>query len=269
MRGAGGRARLALAGSVVVVSGASSGIGRSCALALVARGAHVVATGRDAGALEALGAGVTPGGGASLTTVVADLADPAAPGRVVDAALARHGRLDALVAAAGVGHLGPVVATDPARLGEVVDVDVRATLVLTAAAVRALLDPARGGAPGAVVLLGSIAGAVGVPGESVYSAAKAAVHAFADVLREELRGTGTTVSLVVPGVVDTAFFERRGAAYDRRVPRPVTPERVARAVLAALEGGRAVTVVPAWLAVPARLAGAAPRTYRALARRLS
>jgi short-subunit dehydrogenase len=110
---------------------------------------------------------------------------------------------------------------------------------------------------------------VGVPGESVYSATKAAVESFAVVLREELRADGVGVSTVLPGVVDTGFFERRGVPYDRRFPRPMPPERAARAVVAALESARERTVVPRWLALPAWLAAAAPGPYRALARRLS
>jgi short-subunit dehydrogenase len=119
------------------------------------------------------------------------------------------------------------------------------------------------------VFVTSIAGAVGVPGESVYSSTKAAVESFAVVLREELRRDGVGVSTVLPGVVDTAFFERRGAPYDRRFPRPMPPARVARAVVGALESGRGRTVVPRWLSFPAWLSAAAPGTYRTLARRLS
>jgi short-subunit dehydrogenase len=119
------------------------------------------------------------------------------------------------------------------------------------------------------VFVTSIAGAVGVPGESVYSATKAAVEAFAVVLREELRPAGVGVSTVLPGVVETSFFDTRGVPYDRRVPRPVPPQRVAAAVVRALERGTPRTVVPRWLAFPAWLSAALPGPYRALARRFS
>jgi hypothetical protein len=69
--------------------------------------------------------------------------------------------------------------------------------------------------------------------------------------------------------VDTAFLSRRGVPYDRRIPRPMSAERAAAAVVSALETGRPRTVVPRWLAVPARLAGAAAGAYRALARWMS
>ena len=244
--------------AVVLVTGASSGVGRASAELLAARGARVVAAGRDGAALAELAArtGAVP--------VTVDLADPAAAVGLVDRAVALHGRLDALVAAAGVGLAGSLSRTAPERVAEVIDVDLRAPLLLVT---RALPVMRRQGG-GAVVLVSSVAGAVGVPGETVYSAAKAGLSTFATVAREELRGTGISVCDVVPGVVDTRFFTRRGIGYARRIPRPVPPQRVAQAVLRAVETGVARQVVPRWLHLPARLSATVPRSYRALARRL-
>lgn len=244
-------------GAVVLVTGASAGIGRSVTEQLTARGLTVVGVGRDAEALAALQArtGATP--------VVADLAHPDSAGQVVAAALAAHGRLDAVVANAGVGHLGPVGEMAPERISELVDVNLRAPMLLARAALPVLARQPRG----ALVFVGSIAGAVGVPGETVYSATKAGLSVFADLLREEVRATGVTVSTLVPGVVDTAFFQRRGAAYDRAVPRPLPVDQVARRVVDLIETGAPRRVEPRWLVVPARLASATPGLYRALARR--
>ncbi|MGN6334316.1 MAG: SDR family NAD(P)-dependent oxidoreductase [Motilibacteraceae bacterium] len=244
-------------GAVVLVTGASAGIGRSVTEQLTARGLTVVGVGRDPGALRAVH------GRTGATTLVADLGRPDSAGQVVEAALAAHGRLDAVVANAGVGHLGPVAEMAPERIAELVDVNLRAPMLLARAALPALQRQPRG----ALVFVGSIAGAVGVPGETVYSATKAGLAVFADLLREEVRASGITVSTLVPGVVDTAFFQRRGAAYDRAVPRPLPVEQVARRVVDLLDSGAPRRVEPRWLAVPARLSGAAPGLYRALARR--
>jgi short-subunit dehydrogenase len=252
-------------GAVVLVTGAGSGIGRATAHLLAARGATVVAVGRDPGPLRDV-ADATGG-----TAVTEDLRDPGAADRVVAHARELHGRLDGVVANAGIGHAGAVADMTAGRVAALVDVNVRGTLLLARAAAGAFREQAADGdrRPRGLVFVTSIAGAVGVPGESVYSATKAAVESFAVVLREELRADAVGVSTVLPGVVDTPFFDRRGVPYDRRFPRPMPPERVARAVVAALESGRPRTVVPRWLTVPAWLSVALPGPYRALARRFS
>ena len=148
---------------------------------------------------------------------------------------------------------------DPDRITELVDVNLRAPMLLARAALPVLRRP------GALVFLTSIAGLVGVPGETVYSVTKAGLETFAALLREEVEGV--TVSTVAPGAVDTGFFDTRGVPYDRRFPRPVPARRVADAVVEAITTGRERRVEPRWLAVPARLSATAPKTYRALARR--
>jgi NAD(P)-dependent dehydrogenase (short-subunit alcohol dehydrogenase family) len=241
-----------VAGRVVLVTGASGGIGAATCAALAARGALAVAAGRDAQAL----AGV-----AAASTVVADVADPAAADTLVRAALAAHGRLDAVVANAGLGYAGEFATMDPDRITELVDVNLRAPVLLARAALPVLSRP------GALVFLTSIAGLVGVPGETVYSVTKAGLETFATLLREEL--DGVTVSTVAPGAVRTGFFDTRGVPYDRGFPRPIPPERVAADVVRALADGTGRQVRPRWLALPARISATMPKTYRALARRFS
>jgi NAD(P)-dependent dehydrogenase (short-subunit alcohol dehydrogenase family) len=239
-----------LAGRVVLVTGASRGIGAATCAALTRRGAVVVAAGRDETALAAV---------AAASTVVADAADPAAAPALVAAAVDRHGRLDAVVANAGIGWAGEFAGMDPARITELVDVNLRAPMLLARAALPVLRRP------GALVFLTSIAGLVGVPGETVYSVTKAGLETFATLLREEV--DGVTVSTVAPGAVDTGFFTTRGVPYDRSFPRAIPPGQVAEAVVEAIATGRHRRVEPRWLAVPARLSATAPKTYRALARR--
>jgi short-subunit dehydrogenase len=214
-----------LAGAVCLVTGASSGIGRATALALTARGARVIALGRDAERLAGLGE----------RQVVHDLAEPL------------------------TDHLGPIdVLVNNAGIGETDDVE-RLVAVNLVAPIRLTreLKPAR------VVFVASIAGVVGPAGEAVYAATKAGLMAFAESLRYE--GVGVTV--VVPGVVATEFFERRGTPYARRWPRPIPPERVAEAIVRAIERDRDEVYVPGWLGAVARLRGVAPGLFRALTRR--
>ncbi|MBV9293751.1 MAG: SDR family NAD(P)-dependent oxidoreductase [Frankiales bacterium] len=246
-----------LTGAVAVVTGAGRGIGAATTRLLVRRGATVVALGHRADEIEAITAetGATP--------LVADVRDPDHARLAMDIAVRRHGRLDAVVANAGIGHYGDVAEMSTERIDDLVATNVRAPMLLARAALPSMLEQRRG----ALVFVTSIAGILLVPHESVYSASKAALEAFAGALRQEVRGNGVTVSTVLPGVVDTGFFDDRGAAYQRERPRPQPPERVAKAIVRAVERGDDRLVVPPWFRLPIAVRGAAPGLYERLARR--
>lgn len=244
-------------GSTVLVTGASSGIGRATAAALARRGARLLLTGRDRTRL----AEVTRLTGAEAHP--ADLAEPASLAEL--AAWAVERRPAVVVHNAGIGLAAAAGAVEDAQLRRLFDVNVLAPMSLT----RALLPGLRERGAGHLVFVGSIAGLLGVPEESAYAASKAALHRYADSLRAELAADGIGVSTVAPGIVATAFFERRGAPYTRRFPRPMPPERVAEAVADAVEHDRSEVVLPRWLRFPVLLQAAAPNAYHALARRFS
>jgi short-subunit dehydrogenase len=246
-----------IAGSVCLVTGATSGIGRATAIRMAALGAHVVSVGRDVLALDEVGRET------SGPTVRADLSDPTDIDLAVQEALAAYGRVDVLVNDAAQGWAGPFAEQDVEGADYLVRVNLIAPIRLTRALLPGMLQRRRG----AVVNVSSIAGHVGVREEAVYASTKAGMIGFSESLRYELRGTGIRVSVVSPGVVDTAFFERRGRSYQRKFPRPIAPERVAQSVVRAVRGGTEQVYVPRWMAFPAWLRGAWPGLYRALAGR--
>ena len=246
-----------LTGSVCLVTGASSGIGRATALRLARGGARVVALGRARPALDEVAART------SGPVIVADLTDADEVARAVAEARDAAGDIDALVNNAGEGWAGPFAEINPLRA----ELLVRTNLLAPIRLARALLPPMLERKSGHIVNVASIAGHVGVPGEAVYAATKAGLIGFSESLRYELAGTGVGVSVVSPGVVRTAFFERQGRPYSRRFPRPIDPDRVGRAVVRAIERNRAQVFEPKWMAFPAWLHGAFPGVYRALAGR--
>jgi short-subunit dehydrogenase len=250
-------AAVELRDAVCLVTGASSGIGGATARQLAGAGARVVPLGRDRDALEAL-----PMAGSA---VVADLAREGEAARAAEEALAAFGRVDVLVNNAGIGWAGRLAEMEGEDAERLVAVNLLAPLLLTRALLPAMLERRRGW----IVNVGSIVGHVGNRDEAVYAASKGGLVAFSESLRQELAGTGVGVSLVTPGVIDTPFFQRRGTPYGRRRPRPLSPERVADAIVDAIRRERAEVFVPRWLALPARLRGAAPGLYRALAGRFS
>ncbi|MGI8450455.1 MAG: SDR family NAD(P)-dependent oxidoreductase [Streptosporangiaceae bacterium] len=259
-----------LSGAVALVTGGSSGIGAATAKVLAEAGVQLLITGRDRECLEAVAqntGGLAFQADLSSADEVADLAGRAlrAAARLPPGHATQPGApagIDILVNNAGVGWLGPTAEMTRAKVAELVAVNLVAPIELTR-----LLAPgmtARG--QGQVVFVSSIVGAVGVQGEAVYAAAKAGLACFAESLAYEL-SPQLGVSVIVPGVVDTPFFKRRGQLYGRRRPVPIPAERVARAVMSALERDRRTVYVPQWMWVPARLHGAAPEVYRFLASR--
>jgi NAD(P)-dependent dehydrogenase (short-subunit alcohol dehydrogenase family) len=187
-----------LAGAVVIVTGAGSGIGAAAATALGAAGAAPVLVGRRPGPLEERAAKLTAAGGEALC-VPADLAEPDSPQRVVDACLDRFGRLDGLVNNAAVCRHKPVGEWDIAGFDEHLATNIRAPFFLLQAALPALREsPVR-----AVVNISSSSGTLHRVGQSVYGMTKSALDYLTRTLAGELAPLGVRVNCIAPGPIDT------------------------------------------------------------------
>jgi NAD(P)-dependent dehydrogenase (short-subunit alcohol dehydrogenase family) len=222
-------------GRVAVVTGGSSGIGRTTAAELSARGAAVVIVGRDEGRLEAARTAM-PGPG-SVTTAAADLCRDEDVDRLMATVAARHGHIDLLFANAGVSDAPPLAETTRADVDRLLDTNVRSVFTTI---VRGLPLMARGGA---VVATSSVAEAKGRPADPLYAASKAAVRSLVRTLAldEDVLARGVRVNAVTPGCIATPLTAQdepdMQAAIDAWVADAVPmgrwgrPEEVAQAVL--------------------------------------
>lgn len=236
-----------LNGRVALVTGASRGIGRALALALGHKGASLALVARDRERLDSL---VRMIGAGRTLALPADLAHLGQARAVVDAALARFGRVDVLVNNAATFTDREFLLTDPDTLARTVDVNFRAAVVLT----RLVAEGMAARRTGHIVNVSSLAGVSGLPGEATYAGTKAALRLFTASLRPELAPHGIALTDVVLGFVTTDML----AAADRshRVGRlfararrlhlmvDTPPETVAAAVVRAIERRQEVVVLP-------------------------
>lgn len=243
-------------GSTILVTGASGGLGTAIARDLRARGAHLVLTARNAELLDALAAEL------DAEVLIADLTDRGDVERVA----ARAASCDVLVANAGVGD-------DPAfddmtedDIDFAIDVNLRAPIVLAHSYAKARIAA---GAPGQIVLIGSLSGLAASPGTRLYNATKFGLRGFALSYRQELDGTGVGCCLVAPGFIRDAGMFHNGSIELPPGVRTKSPEDVADGVVTAITQNPAeVYVAPVELRVASTLATVAPGISAAIQKKL-
>jgi short-subunit dehydrogenase len=194
----------------IVVTGASSGIGRELARIAAREGAFVLLVGRSQQALDDVAAELS-GGGAQACALALDFCHPGAGSRIEDALSERSLYCDVLVNSAGFGVFGPAAKSDRTEQLGLVDVNVRALTELTLRFLPGMVARGRGG----ILNVGSLTGYAPGPNMATYFASKAYVKSFSAALAAEVAGSGVTVTCLSPGVVRTAFFERCGVGHTR------------------------------------------------------
>lgn len=216
-----------IAGSRVLLTGASGGLGNAIARGLHARGAHLLVTARREEVLRELAGEL----GDRVEVLPADLADAAD----VAALPERAGRVDVLVHNAGLPGSGRLESFTLEQLDRAIDVNLRAAVHLCHALVPAMVE--RGS--GQIVLISSAAGKQPTAGAAIYSATKHGLRGWGGSLRDDLHGTGVGVSVIFPGVIEEAgMWGDAGMKTPKGVPKKY-PSDVADAVVEAIEKNRA------------------------------
>lgn len=220
----------AIEDQVIVITGASSGIGLATAKMAARRGARVVVSARNAEDLALLADEITAGGGFALAHA-ADVSDPRAVEALKDVALDRFGRIDTWVNNAGLSVYGKLTETDLLEARRVFDVNFWGVVHGSRVAVEAMRE--RGGI---IVNVGSVLSDIAIPIQGFYSASKHAVRGFTDALRVEIEmdDLPIDVSLVKPSSIDTPYVEHARNYMETMPinPPPVyAPEVVADAIL--------------------------------------
>jgi uncharacterized protein len=243
-----------------LVTGASSGIGDRIARRLGAAGVDLVVVARDVDRLEALARELRSAHGVDVEVLAADLADAGSRAAVERRLASVDQPVDLLVNNAGFGTAGRFWELDVDREEQQIGLNAVALTRLTHAAIGPMV--ARGG--GAIMNVSSLASLQPAPENAVYAATKAYVTSFSEAIHEELRGTGVTVTAVLPGFTRTEFQERAGFESDGKVPgfAWMTADAVADAAIAATAKGRAVCVPGAGYKVLAALTTPTPRSIK-------
>ncbi len=232
-------------GSVVLITGASEGIGAACARAFARRGARLALTARSRDKLAQVG-------GPDALTVAGDLTEAAVRRGIVEATLERFGSIDILVNNAGVGLYTPAWQASLAAARRMFELNFFALLELTQLVVPHMQQQRRG----AIVNVSSIAGKMAFPWLTLYCASKYAVCALGDGLRMELAPYGIQVTTVCPGHVETGFAGHvLEGGLSRRIERTrkfsISAEHCAEAIVHGVERGARTVMTPrlGWLLV--------------------
>jgi len=229
-----------IADKCILVTGASSGIGRELAIQLAAQGARLLVTARRRRALETLVAQIRQSAGPQAVeaeSLAGDITDASFRQALLATARTRWGRLDILINNAGIGAMGRFADSDADTLRQVMEVNFFAPVEL----IRLALPCLRSGQQPLIVNMGSVLGHRAVPLKSEYCASKFALHGFSDALRAELARETIDLTLISPSTTDSDFFEhaiRDSSARDWKAGGATPVRQVAAAVIRAMKLGK-------------------------------
>ena len=228
-------------GKTIIITGASAGVGAACARAFATQKANLVLVARGQQGLDIIEKELSAQ--TKVVTVAMDVSNVEQCLALLVKAEEEFGTVDVLVNNAGMHSRGDLETVDPADVGAMVDINIRAPLVLSCAAIPYLRRAGGGG----IVMVGSLAGMAPLQGAATYSGTKAGLRAFAYALADEMRGTGIHVGVVSPGPIDTGFImDEIDKVEDIVFSQPMSsPGDVADAVLKIAAGDKLEIPMPA------------------------
>ena len=228
-------------GKTIIITGASAGVGAACARAFAAQKANLVLVARGQQGLDIIEKELSAQ--TKVVTVAMDVSNVEQCLALLVKAEEEFGTVDVLVNNAGMHSRGDLETVDPADVGAMVDINIRAPLVLSCAAIPYLRRTGGGG----IVMVGSLAGMAPLQGAATYSGTKAGLRAFAYALADEMRGTRIHVGVVSPGPIDTGFImDEIDKVEDIVFSQPMSsPGDVADAVLSLAVGDKLEIPMPA------------------------
>ena len=234
-------AKRTIQGTVAIITGASSGIGRELAIQLSAKGASVILNARRREKLEELCAQIQTGGGEAMT-VVGDITDQSVQANLIEVASQKFGRVDILINNAGVGAIGNFAEAAPDRMRKIMEVNFFAPVETT----RKCIDLLKKSKRAIVVTISSVLGHRAVPLKSEYCASKFAIHGWSDSIRSELHSSGIDVLLVSPSTTDSEFFDsvlEDKSGKNPKLGKPMPPKTVAAKTIHAIERGKSEIIL--------------------------
>ncbi|MFT6268361.1 MAG: short-subunit dehydrogenase [Alphaproteobacteria bacterium] len=225
----------------IIITGASAGVGAACARAFAAQKANLVLVARGQQGLDLIKEELSTQ--TNVLTVAMDVSDTDQCLALFAKAELAFGSIDVLVNNAGMHSRGNLENVSPADVGAMVDINIRAPLMLSCASIPYLQRAGGGG----IVMVGSLAGMAPLQGAATYSGTKAGLRAFAYALADEMRGTDIHVGVVSPGPIDTGFImDEIDSVEDIVFSQPMsTADEVADAVLRIAAGDRLEIPMPA------------------------
>ena len=228
-------------GKTIIITGASAGVGAACARAFARHKANLVLCARGQAGLDKISEELSSQ--CSVLTVAMDVSDTDQCLALLTKAEDEFGRVDVLINNAGMHHRGDLEKVKPIDVGSMVDINLRAPLILSCAAIP-FIKKSDGGA---IVMVGSLAGMAPLQGAATYSATKAGLRAFAYALTDELKDSEINVGVVSPGPIDTGFIMSEiDVVEDIVFSQPMSSaDGVADAVLSIARGDKVEIAMPA------------------------